>query len=211
MVWPRPLELRRWLDLALDDQGLDRVHLRDVRLRNGAADLADALSAVLQGEDEVSSALEVAGLDEGEELEGRVVDLLGAAREDVLAEVGLICVHADAPHGPLALVVRLRGIERAEATTTGDLEDRLRALADLVQGKLLALRREPDRELIRVGDQNLDLRIHLLGAGAIPSDPVVHGRELLAADSAQHLLAALLLGHQRGEIADEVTGLLGLE
>src|SRR3954471_24005176 len=117
------LQDRGRLDLALDDQDLDRVHLRDERLRDLRADLAHALATVLEREHEIASALELAGVDEREELEGRDVDLLRAARQDVPAEVGLVGVDADSPYGSLALVVRLRRVERSETATAGDLED----------------------------------------------------------------------------------------
>src|SRR5438093_1291168 len=48
----RCLERRRGLDLALDDERLLRVHLRDEALRYSLADLADVLTPVLQVEDE---------------------------------------------------------------------------------------------------------------------------------------------------------------
>jgi hypothetical protein len=40
---------------------------------------------------------------------------------------------------------------------------------------------------------------------------VVDRRDLLAADGADHLLAALVLAYRPGEVADEVAGLLLLE
>src|SRR3954447_8599342 len=166
------------VDLARDDQLLDPVHLLDER---GAvalrADLADVLAAVLQVEDEVGAGLQGAGLGQLEEgVDGRV-DALHARRQDVRAEVALVGVDADAP-----LALRLRGVEGAEATATGDLEDDVRALGDLLQGQLLALRRGRRRELVRVVDQDLDLRVGLAGARAIAGDPVVDRRDLLSAD-----------------------------
>ena len=53
----------------------------------------------------------------------------------MVAEVALVGVDADALHALL-----LGRVERAEAALAGDLEDDLRALRDLVERELLALR-----------------------------------------------------------------------
>ena len=51
------------------------------------------------------------------------------------AEEALVGVDADPPHA-----LGLRGVERAEAAATGDLEDDVGAGRDLVERDLLALR-----------------------------------------------------------------------
>ena len=68
------------------------------------------------------------------EQDGRV-DALLRAREDVRAQERLVGVDPDSPTVALA-----RGVESAEATTAGDLEDDVRAARDLVERELLALR-----------------------------------------------------------------------
>src|SRR4051812_49774386 len=93
-------EFGRGLDLALDDQGLDLVHLDDERPRDLCADLADALEAVLERAVEVPATPEGAVLDRHVEAVGRDVDLLGAGRQDVRAEVGLVGVNPNPPHRP---------------------------------------------------------------------------------------------------------------
>src|SRR5215472_5362948 len=61
-LWERSLlDDRRGLELALDDLGLVALHERLPRLRHLRADLAHADTVVLQVEDEVRAALEVAG------------------------------------------------------------------------------------------------------------------------------------------------------
>jgi hypothetical protein len=48
-----------------------------------------------------------------------------------------------------------------------------------------------------------DLQVRTLRAELVAGDPDVDRRDLEAADRADHLLAALLLDHVRGEVADE--------
>src|SRR5207247_8059741 len=95
-------DLDRHLDLAGDDLRLDGVDLLHVGRGDARADLPEAHPAVLEVEDEVLPADERAchsGLDR--EVDA-AVDALDSARQDVLAEVGLVLVNADAPDaGPL--------------------------------------------------------------------------------------------------------------
>ena len=74
------------------------------------------------------------------------------------AEVGLVGVDADALQ-----VLALSRVQRAEAAAARDLEDDLRALGDLVERDLLALRLVG--EALRVAVQGLDGRVGLLSAG----------------------------------------------
>src|SRR6185503_1382595 len=116
-------QLRRDVQLLLDDVRLVGVHQRDVRLRHGRVDLAHAHAAVLEVEEQVAAALEP------------------------LAGLGLLdgLVDADAPDA------RSRsGLERPEATAAGDLEEHLSALSDHVVGDRLALVRSD--EVLRVVD-----------------------------------------------------------
>ena len=100
-------------------------------------------------------------------------------------------------------------VERAEAALAGDLEDDLRALRDLVERELLA--EVLLDEVLGVAVEGLDVRVGLLGAGLEAGDVGVHRRDLLAADRGDDLVAALVLGVERGERADEVAGLVLLE
>ena len=100
-------------------------------------------------------------------------------------------------------------VERAEAALAGDLEDDLRALRDLVERELLA--EVLLDEVLGVAVEGLDVRVGLLGAGLVAGDVGVHRRDLLAADRGDDLVAALVLGVERGERADEVAGLVLLE
>ena len=112
----------------------------------------------------------------------------------------------------------LRGLQRAEAAAAGDLEHRLRALGDVLERELLALRGGRVGEVVRVVDEHLEALVDRLGAGSVAGDPVVDRRDLLAADRAEHELALRLaeradlgLRHLGGEVADEEAGLLRLE
>ena len=73
------------------------VHLRDERRRHLRADLADTDAVVLQVEQQVAAALELAGLRLLDRVVDADVDPLEGARQDVLREVVLVDVHADAP------------------------------------------------------------------------------------------------------------------
>src|SRR3954451_20681023 len=194
-------DLVRRRDVAARDLRLDRLHLRGVLLA-GRADLANADAVVLQAADDVRAALVAVVLDRLDRVEDRHVDLLQRARDDLRAEVGLVGVDADRLHALL-----LRRVDRAEAAGARDLEDDLRALGDLVERDLLALVLR--REALRVAVERLDAGVGLLGAGLEARDVVVDRRDLLAADARER--AAVVLGVERREVADEVAGLLLLE
>src|SRR5580765_1626350 len=195
------LERRGDLDLARDDLLLQLVHLFDEGLRHRRVDLADVHAAVLEVEEQVASAPELVLGDELRGLEDAVVDALDAGGEHALRVVVLVLVDADAPDAGL-----VRGLERAEPAAAGDLEEHLCALRDLVLGHRLALVRSD--EVLGVADQDLDLRVVELRAVLVAGDPDVDRRDLQAADRADDLLAALLLGHLGGEVADEAAGLV---
>src|SRR4051794_4281772 len=188
-------------DLAALDLVLDRLDLVGVLLAR-RADLADADAIALQVGDDVGAALVGVVLGGLDRVEHRDVDLLQRARDDLRAEVGLVGVDADRLDALL-----LRRVDRAEAAGARDLEDDLRALGDLVERDLLALVLRG--EALRVAVERLDGRIGLLRARLEARDVVVDRRDLLAADARQR--ATVVLGVQRGQVADEVTGLLLLE
>src|ERR1051325_7490246 len=191
----------RDLDLARDDLLLDPVHLVDQRLGHRGVDLAEAHAAVRKGELEVLVALEVAVHRRLDHVEDAEVDLLDAADHDALRVVVLILVDADPPD----VVLRRRG-QRAEAAAARQLEASLRALRDLLLRHGLAEVRLD--EVARVAHEHLDARVEELRAVLVARDPDVHGRNVQAADRADHLLAALLLRHLRGEVAHEAARLI---
>src|SRR3954452_18177181 len=203
----RPPGLRRAADgvrrgdLAGRELLLDRVDLGLV-LRAGLADLADPDAVVRDGAERVRPALVLVLLDRQDLLEHGHVALLQRAREHLRAEVGLIGVDADRLHALL-----LGRVDGAEPALAGDLEDDLGALGDLVQRDLLALRLVD--EVLRVAVQELHARVGLLRSGLEARDVVVDRRDLLTADRAER--AAVVLGVQARQIADEVAGLLLLE
>ncbi len=86
-------------------------------------------------EDEVRAALVLARERPLDRLVDALVDLLDRARQHLRAEVQLVAVDADPPDVGL-----LGRVEDAEAAAAGDLEHDLRALGDLLQCDLLALR-----------------------------------------------------------------------
>src|SRR3954447_4744095 len=188
-------------DLAALDLVLDRLDLVGVLLAR-RADLADADAVVVEVRDGVRPALVRIVLDRLDRVEDRHVDLLQRARDDLRAEVGLVGVDADRLHALL-----LRRVDRAEAAGARDLEDDLRALGDLVERDLLALVLR--REALRVAVERLDAGVGLLGAGLEARDVVVDRRDLLAADARER--AAVVLGVERGQVADEIARLLLLE
>src|SRR4051812_5753437 len=188
-------------DLAALDLVLDRLDLVGVLLAR-RADLADADAVVVEVRDGVRPALVRIVLDRLDRVEDRHVDLLQRARDDLRAEVGLVGVDADRLHALL-----LRRVDRAEAAGARDLEDDLRALGDLVERDLLALVLR--REALRVAVKRRDAGVGLLRARLEARDVVVDRRDLLAADARKR--AAVVLGVQRGQVADEVAGLLLLE
>src|SRR5215210_931027 len=190
-------------DLARLDLLHDLVDLLLV-LRALRGDLAEAHTAGLDVEHGVRAALEGAVLDRLDRVEDGHVDLLQRARDDVVPEVALVGVDADA-HDALLL----GRVERAEAALAGDLEDDLRALGDLVERELLA--EVLLDEVLGVAVEGLDVGVGLLGAGLVAGDVAVHGRDLLAADGGDDLVAALVLGVERGQRAGEVARLVLLE
>src|SRR5215212_5853939 len=201
---PALLDLGRDVgDLAV----LDLLHhLVDLLLvlRAVRGDLAEADAAGLDIEHGVRAALEGAVLDRLDRVEDGHVDLLQRAGDDVRAEVALVGVDADALHALL-----LGRVKRAETALAGDLEDDLRALRDLVERELLA--EVLLDEVLGVAVERLDVRVGLLGARLVAGDVAVHRRDLLAADGRDDLVAALVLGVEPGQRADEVAGLVLLE
>src|SRR5215207_8721632 len=163
-------------DLARLDLLLDLVDLGDVLLALGV-DLAVADAARLHVEDGVRAGLERAVLDLLDRREHGLVDLLEGRGHDVVAQEALVGVHADALHALL-----LGRVQRAEAAAARDLEDDLRAVRDLVERELLALRLVD--EVLRVPVEGLDLRVRVLSTGLVARDVAVDGRDLLAADRA---------------------------
>src|SRR4051794_4672989 len=115
------LDDRRGLDLARDDLRPKSGDLLEERGRHVRADLAEAHAAVLQVEGQVATTVELPVL---RTLDGEIdarVDALHGARQDVLAEVGLVDIDADAPDAGL-----LRRVQRAEPARAGDVELDLR-------------------------------------------------------------------------------------
>src|SRR3954451_22910295 len=114
-------------ELPRRDLGLLGVDLVGV-LGADVVGLAVAHAVGLHVEHRVLAAPERVVLDVGDRLEHRLVDLLERRGHHLRAEIRLVGVDAD------ALDVLLLGrVERAEPALAGDLEDDLRALADLVQ------------------------------------------------------------------------------
>src|SRR3954463_3302415 len=205
-------------DLAVLDLVLDRLDLVGVLLAR-RADLADADAVVVEVGDDVGAALVAVVLDGLDRVEDRDVDLLQRARDDLRAEVGLVGVDADRLDALL-----LGRVDRPEAAGARDLEDDLRALGDLVERDLLALVLRG--EALRVAVKRRDAGVGLLGARLEAGDVVVDRRDLLAAPREAGVLgvgrgvflaadagerAAVVLGVQGREVADEVPGLLFLE
>src|SRR5439155_12434 len=82
---------------------------------------------------------------------------LGRARQDVLPEEALVGVDADAPD-----VLLLGGAQPAETARTSGLELDARALADVVERGLLALRLVGEGRVVCVIDQHLDRLVRLV-------------------------------------------------
>src|SRR5689334_989264 len=140
------LELGGNLELLLDDVRLVGVHQRDVRLRHRRVDLADAHAAVLEVEEQVAAALEpLLGHRLLNRLVDPVVDALDARRQDPRRVLVLVLVDPDAPDPRGG-----GGLQGAEATAAGDLEEHLCALRDLVLGDRLA--KVGLDEVLRVAD-----------------------------------------------------------
>src|SRR3954470_10492779 len=197
----RAADGRRHLQRARDDLLAHGVHAVDQRLRHLRADLAHADTVVLQIEEDVAPPGELAGADVADGVVDADIHALDAAREDVRPEEGLVAVDADPPD-----LLLLRRVERADPAQACNVEDDLRAGRDLVERELLALVLRD--EVLRVVDEDLHLRVRALRAELVARDPDVDRRDLHAADRADHLLAALLLRHQRREGADETAALV---
>src|SRR5215218_9970066 len=195
------LQGRGDLDLARDDLLLQLVHLVDELLGHGRVDLADGHALVLQVEEQVAAAPELVLGDLVDRREDAVVDPLHAGGEHPLGVVVLVLVDPYAPDAG-----RVRRLERTEAAAARDLEEHLRALCDLVLGDCLALVGRD--EVLRVPDQHLDVRVEHLRAVLVAGNPDVDRRDLEAPDGPDDLLAALLLRHLGGEVADEAARLV---
>src|SRR3954451_11540619 len=167
----------RRLEGAVGNLLRPRVELGDQRRPSGhrRADLAVADAAILRVEETVDAALVLAVLHELDRLRNACIDLLLRARQHLRAEERLVVVDTDAPG------VRVLGSgDGAEAATTGDLEDDVRALTDLVESDRLALVLR--NEVLRVAVERLDARLHLLAAVLVARDVRVDRRDLEAAD-----------------------------
>src|SRR5215208_5115273 len=132
---PLLAELARDGDVPARDLLRDPVELLAVLLRNLRADRPEADALLREAERDVATTLPRPVLHALDHAEDAFVDLLLRARQHVRTEERLVRVDADPPHVLLA-----RGVERAEPAAAGDLEHDLRALLDLVQRELLALR-----------------------------------------------------------------------
>src|SRR5689334_7598612 len=131
---PRLLHHVRRDDLAGLDLSLDRVQALDHLGRHDAARAGEVDAALLEAEQAVMPAVELALLEVADRLEHGLVDLLDGRGQDERAERVLVVVDADAPH-----VVLPGRVERAEAAAAGDLEHDVRAGRDLRRGEALAL------------------------------------------------------------------------
>jgi hypothetical protein len=112
-------------------------------------------------------------------------------------EVELVGVDADAPdfRPPWRPGAR-RG------RTARDLEDRLRALLDLTQRGLLALRLVVERRVVRVVREHLDLRVRLLRALDVPADVADDRGDVVRADALMICVPPCSSPRAR-EVADE--------
>src|SRR4051794_34545449 len=200
-------DLGRDLDrAALDLRGLG-VHLVDEVLRHVLRDGAERHAVLGEAVRVVGAALERAVLRrlDGEE-DGRL-DALHGRGEDLRADGRLVGVDADAPD--LLLARRLEGAETAAA---GDLEDDARALLDLREGELLALRLVD--EVLGVAVDGLEAGVGVGGALLEARDEAVDRRDLEAADRRHGLGAGhldVVLHDQAGQVTDQVARLLLLE
>src|SRR5438874_7035359 len=101
----------------MDDLRLELLHQLDPRrmlLRDLRGDLPHAYAVVLQVEDEVLPALEVALRRGHDGVVDPGVGLLDPAREDPLRDLVLVGVHSDAP------LVELRGLLEGAVTAEAD-------------------------------------------------------------------------------------------
>src|SRR6266550_682969 len=202
---PRALPHRRRdvLDLAGDDVGADLPDLCDFGLRHLRADLADGDAVVLEAEDDVPT-FELPVCDELDRIEHRRVHPLHRAGQDVRPEKRLVGVDADAPD-----VLLLGRVQRAQTAATRHLEDHARALLDLVQRDLLALRLVVP--VLRVGIQRRDAGIRGPRSRLVAGDEAIDRRLLLATDRADDVLPRTPLLLEAGEVTDQIAGLLLFE
>src|SRR5436190_2528394 len=193
----------RNLELVMDDLRLELLHQLDPRrmlLRDLRGDLANADPVVLEVEDEVLPALEVALRRGHDGVVDPGVGLLDPAREDSLRDLVLVGVHPDAP------LAELRGLlESTVAAKAGDLEDHLCARADLVLRQVRA--RSLIGEAVRVLDQRLRALDRLLRAELVAGDPRVDRRDLDACHRTD-LLRAHALGLFGRKDTDQAAALL---
>ena len=188
-----PSRISCWI---FGDLGLDALR----RLRR---ELAEADALLLEAVDSVLTALEVTVLGVLDREEDGGVDAFQRRGEDVRAEEALVGVDADPPD-----LLRLRGVEGAEAAAAGHLEDDVRAGGDLIERELLALRL--DGEVLRVAVERLDTGERCLGARLVAGDVPVDRRLLLTADARDCGRAVGLRGEAR-RVAGEIADLLLLE
>src|SRR3954452_15804090 len=193
----------RNLELVMDDLRLELLHQLDPRrmlLRDLRGDLANAHPVVLEVEDEVLPALEVALRRGHDGVVDPGVGLLDPAGEDPLRDLVLVGVHPDAP------LAELRGLlEGAVTAQAGDLEDHLGAGPDLVLRQVRA--GGLVREAVRVRDQRLRALDRLLRAELVTGDPRVDRRDLDACHRAD-LLRAHALGLFGRKDTDQAAALL---
>src|SRR4029453_4232577 len=197
----------RNLELVMDDLRLELLHQLDPRrmlLRDLRGDLSNAHPVVLEVEDEVLPALEVALRRGHDGVVDPCVGLLDPAREDPLRDLVLVGIHPDAP------LAELRGLlESTVAAKTGDLEDHLCARADLVLRQVQA--RIRIAEAVRVLDQRLRALDRFLRAELVTGDPRVDRWELDTGDHADLLLthALGLLGRDHPDEAARLLSRVG--
>src|SRR5215211_9364916 len=191
-------------DLAVGDLAADLLHRVEIARRDLLADRAEADALFSEAEDRVPAAPPRAVLDRLDRREDGSVHLLLGAREHMRPQERLVRVHADSPHLLLA-----RRVESAEPAAARNLEHHTGAAADLVQGKLLALRLVVP--VGRVPVDHLDPGVCLLGARLIAGDEAVDRRLLEPADRADHVRAGTSLLGERREVTGEIPDLLLLE
>src|SRR6185503_4263734 len=138
------------------------------------------------------------------EVHNRDVHALESAREHEGPEVELVGVDADAPD----VSCLLGGLERAKATSSRHLEDRPRALLYLPQCNFLALGLIVERQVVRVTDEHLHLRVGALRTLDVPADEADDRGDGVRPDRADDLGSALALHHESREVADEKAGLV---
>src|SRR5436190_14871857 len=95
-------------------------------------------------------------------------------------------------------------------THTLDLELESRALAHLVERRLLALRLVGEGRIVRVVDQHLDVAVCLVDACPVAREVAHDRRDLVGADAAHDHLALLRMARlpETRDVADEIASLL---